>query len=223
MINHANSKENFDQFVDFLSHFCTELSTGLSPEYALAKSAQHFGHQTPKLLQGVLESVLEGTQSFSTAWATATNEYHNEGFKRLMDLLGRFIGRGANVGGSRMQKVLQQIRRNRSLAKNRLNIIKAQRAKVIALAIVTSAVLGMVSGIAPILSIAFSGFNTFGQFQEIPTMVSIQLFATLLLTVLISAYRLTQSVGSSFRVLLLCALAFIMTHLLTANLFSLIP
>ena len=72
--------------------------------------------------------------------------------------MGSYIEKGSQIGGIRMLKVLNQVRKNHTLVKNRKNIIQAQRGKLIGLAMVSSAVLGMVAGIAPIISNAYNGF-----------------------------------------------------------------
>lgn len=210
--------KDFAQFLDIITYFCTELSLGLSPEYAFVRSVQYFGEQSPTALKVALKKIIGGTQSFESAWKVITQSYQENRYKRIIELLGRFITKGANTGGVRMIKVLKQIRRNLTLSKNRRNLVKAQRMKVLALSLVSSAVLGMIAGIAPILAIAFNGSISFNLFSNPPISLTLQIAATLFLTSIVSSYRLTQIVGSSSRILILCTLAFITTFVFTQNL-----
>lgn len=215
--------EELDQFLDFLSFFCTELSSGVSPEHALFKSVQHYGNQSPEILVDAQEAIVNGSVSFTEVWITVMQKYQGTNYHRIVELLGRFLEKGARIGGVRMLKVIQQIRTNITLMKNRRNLIIAQRVKVFGLAIVSSGVLGMVAGLAPLLTFAFTDFNLINQFQKIPITYSMNILMTLLLTVMVLSYRLTQAVGNSSRTLFLCVLIFIMTYVLTTNLLAMLP
>lgn len=211
--------EEFDIFLDFITYFCTELKSGTSPEYALARSIQYFGKQSPKLLINALKTVVEGTQSFSAAWRSVIQNYSETRYQRVLELLGRFLEKSGQLGGERMLQVLKHIRMNRSLTKNRQNLIRAQRLKVFALSIVSSAVIGMIAGISPVISLAFSGLLT-NQILELPLGIIVQIFLTLFLTVNISAYHLSYIVGRSSRILLVCSLAFLTSFAIMINLIS---
>lgn len=223
MTTRENNEAEFDQFLDFITLLCTELSSGISPEYALARSVHHFGEQSPSAMTEALKSIIGGTSSFVSAWTNITSTYQENRYRRILELVGRFLEKGARIGGTRMLQVLKQIRANLTLTKNRSNLIKAQRAKVIALAVVSSAVLGMVAGLAPILALAFKGLGMLNLAQGMQTTSSLHLFLILFLTAILSSYRLTQVVGSSTRTLLLCSLAFVTMLIFTINLLSAIP
>ena len=223
MKNQGKNDEEFEQFLDFIIYFCTELTFGQSPEYALVKSINYFQDQSPNPLFDVLKTVVEGSGSFTSALNNVRKFYKDERYSRIIELLGRFIEKGSQLGGTRMLTVLQQIRTNLTLSKNRKTLIDAQRAKVFALAIVSSAVLGMVAGIAPILTVTFIGLTFVNQLLQPPLTITLNVFITLFLTVFVSSYRLTQNVGSSSRILLFCMIAFITTFLLTSNLIASIP
>ncbi|MFX1474522.1 MAG: hypothetical protein ACFFCO_03450 [Promethearchaeota archaeon] len=212
--------KEFTQFLDIITYFCTELSSGLSPEYALIRSVQYFGEQSPTTLKDALKKIIGGTRSFASAWEEITESYQESRYKRILELLGRFISKGSKTGGVRMLKVIKHIRKNLTLARNRRNLIKAQRLKVLALSIVSAAVMGMIAGIAPILAITFSSSISFHLFSKPPISMTLQIAVTLFLTSIVSSYRLTQVVGSSSRTLTLCTLAFITTFVLTQNLLA---
>lgn len=212
--------KEFTQFLDIITYFCTELSSGLSPEYALVRSVQYFGEQSPTALKDALKKIIGGTRSFVSVWKEITRSYQENRYNRIIELMGRFIIKGAKTGGVRMLKVLKQIRKNLTLSMNRRNLVKAQRMKVLSLSIVSSAVLGMIAGIAPILAITFSSSISFDLFSKPPISLTLQIAVTLFLTSIVSSYRLTQVVGSSSRTLILCTLAFITTFVLTQNLLT---
>lgn len=218
MTTNDEKDKEFTQFLDIITYFCTELSVGLSPEYAFIRSVQYFGEQSPATLKKALKKLIEGNRSFVSAWKEITESYQEDRYKRILELLGRFINKGSKTGGIRMLKVLKQIRRNLTLSRNRRNLVKAHRMKVLALSIVSSAVLGMIAGMAPILAITFDGSVSFNLFSSPPISLILQIAITLFLTSIVSSYRLTQVVGSSSRTLVLCALAFTTTFIFTQNL-----
>jgi hypothetical protein len=135
--------------------------------------------------------------------------------------LGQFLEKGALVGGARMLRVVQQVRKNTALTKNRKNLVDAQRSKVLALSVVSSAVLGMIAAIAPILAPAFTLLGLVYQQETLSAVLHI--FSALYLTAIVSSYRLSQAAKSSIRMLLLCSLSFFVTFALTANLLAAIP
>jgi len=222
---HSNKDQNeeLDQFLDFLSFFCTELSSGVSPEHALFKSVCHFGDYSPEILASAQNAIINGSVSFAEAWSTVVQAYQGTNCFRIVELLGKFLEKGARIGGMRMLKVIQQIRTNITLTKNRKNLVIAQRMKVFGLAIVSSGVLGMIAGLAPFLAFAFSDWDFIYQLQEIPITYSMNIVIALLLTVLVLSYRLTQAVGNSSKIPFLCSLIFMITYVLTSNLLALLP
>jgi hypothetical protein len=218
MTTSEKQDKEFAQFLDIITYFCTELSIGLSPEYAFIRSVQYFGEQSPEALKNAMKKIIDGDQSFISAWKEITDSYQENRYNRIIELLGRFINKGAKTGGVRMLEVLKQIRRNLTLSKNRRNLVKAQRMKVLALSVVSSAVLGMIAGLTPVLAITFDGSFSFGLFSSPPISLVLQIAITLFLTSIVSSYRLTQIVGSSSRILVLCTLAFTTTFIFTQNL-----
>jgi len=211
----------FDQFLDFVTYFCTELASGSSPEYALGRAVQYYGERTPAPFNSAFDSIARGTDSFVSAWRKVVQFYQKSNENRLVQLLGQFLDAGAVIGGTRMLKVVQHVRKNTALTKNRNNLVDAQRSKVLALSVVSSAVLGMIAAIAPILAPAFmtSGFIL----QQETLSAGLHVSSALYLTAIVSAYRLSQAAGGSIRTLLLCSLSFFLTFALTANLLTALP
>jgi hypothetical protein len=213
--------KSFDQFLDFITYLCTELVGGASPEYALERAIHYYGDRSPVPFQSAFDAIAEGTDSFVPAWTRIVKAYQFSREFRLVQLLGQFLDTGALLGGARMLRVIQQIRKNTALAKNRKNLVDAQRSKVIALSLVSSGVLGMIAAIAPILAPAFTALVLVRQ-QETMTSV-LHVFGALYLTAIVSAYRLSQAARSSIRTVALSSLSFVLTFALTANLLAAIP
>lgn len=208
----------FDQFVDFMTHFSTELSSGNSPEYSLVRTSNYFGNQTPIKIARLVKDIVKGSKSFHVAWSDLIKEYENNRNSRLIELLGRFIEKGSIVGGERMLLVLKQVRKNSAITKNRKNLVSGQRVKVTALSIVSSVVIGMIAALAPILTLAFIG----GFFSSPETGYSISfsfsILSALILTVIITGYRLSQTVGGVRHTVLLSIFAFTSTYILINHL-----
>jgi hypothetical protein len=208
----------FDQFLDFIAHFSHELTSGTAPEYALLRTVAYFGNQTPATIKVVTNEIVEGTKSFENAWADFSSKFDDTKFSRLIELLGRFLEKGSQVSGERMIQVIKQIRKNNAMTKARKNLISGQKVKVLALSLVSSIVMGMITALAPMLSLAFIGGVFSNQPQmpwaAFPSSVLIALF----LTVIITGYRLNQTVEGSTRILILYVLAFVTTYVLTNQL-----
>jgi hypothetical protein len=211
----------FDQFLDFITHFCTELAAGASPEFALGRAIHYYGNQSPSTFKNAFDAIVRGTDSFASAWRKIIQFYQQSGQSRLLHLLGQFIEKDASVGGVRMLKVVEQIRKNATLAKSRKNLIDAQRSKLVALSLVSSAILGMVAAIVPLITPAFGVIDLVHQ-PETPSIV-LHTSSALFLTAIVSSYRLSQTTKGSIRMLLLCSFSFCITLALTTNLLAAIP
>ncbi len=208
----------FDQFIDFIAHFSSELASGTSPEYALVRTSNYFGKQTPREILSALCDIVEGRKSFYDSWADLISVYSGNAYARLLELLGRFLEKGSKVGGERMLQVLKQVRKNSTMTKNRENLIKSQKVKVMALSLVSSIVIGMIAALAPILTFAFYEDLFSSSVLVYPTTIAIQIFLASLLTVIVTGYRLNQTVGGSLRIVLLCLASFGCTYVLVAHL-----
>jgi len=215
------ANEAFDLFLDFITYFCTELTAGVSPEYALGRAIHYYGDRSPTPFNSAFDGIVRGTDSFVSAWRKVVRSYEQSSQCRLLRLLGQFLEKSALVGGARMLRVVQQIRKNTALTKSRKNLVDAQRSKVLALSIVSSAVLGMIAAIAPILAPAFTLLGLVHQQETLSAVLHIS--SALYLTAIVSTYRLSQAAKSSIRMLLLCSLSFFVTFALTANLLTAIP
>lgn len=209
---------DFDQFVDFIAHFSYELTSGASPEFALVRTADYFGDQTPDSIRRAIRGILEGTKSFRKAWGDLGSMYSYTKYSRLVELLGRFLEKGSKVGGERMLQVIKEVRKNNAMTKARKSLISSQKVKVLALALVSSIVLGMITALAPMLSLAFiaGGFNY--PDSGIQTPFSFSVLTALLLTVIVTGYRLNQTVEGSMRTVFLYVMAFGCTYILTSQL-----
>ena len=208
----------FDQFIDFITHFSSELASGTSPEYALVRTANYFGKQTPREILNALNDVIDGSKSFHDTWADLIRLYSGNAYARLLELLGNFIEKGSIVGGERMLQVLKQVRKNNTMAKNRENLVKSQKVKVMALSLVSSVVIGMIAALAPLLSFAFYEGLFSSAVLVYPITIAVQIFLASLLTVIVTGYRLNQTVSGSLRIVILCLISFGCTYVLVAHL-----
>ena len=211
------SEARFDQFLDFLTHLSTELSFGTSPEYALVRTAEYFGSQTPSNIDEALNSIINGTKSFRAAWSNLVGSYKSNRNGRLLELFGRFIDKGSVDGGERMLQVLKHVRKNNAMVKNRKNLVNSQKVKVFALSFVSSVVIGLIASIAPLLTLVF--YQGLWLNTEIPpSMLSSYILIASLLTVFITGYRLNQTVSGSLRTLSINLVAFGSTYILVSHL-----
>jgi hypothetical protein len=210
-------ESEFDQFLDFLTHLSTELASGISPEYALVRTCHYFGNQTPDKLLVAMNDVANGVKAFRVAWSDLVTAYGRNRYSRLLELLRRFIEKGSVVGGERMLQVLKQVRKNYGMTKNRQNLVKGQRVKVFALSFVSAVVIGMIAAITPLLSLTFyqGGWMSTGVF---PPTISVYIIVASICTVLITGYRLNQTVDGPLRTLFINLIAFGTTFMLISHL-----
>ncbi len=213
-----NQEPEFDQFIDFIAHLSAELASGTSPEYALVRTSSYFGKTTPKPIVGIIDDIVNGAKSFHVAWKDLVNTYNQNRNSRVLDLLGRFIEKGSAIGGERMLQVIKQIRTNNTMTKNRRNLISGQRVKVVALSIVSSIVIGMIAALAPLLTLAFYQGIWTESLTTFSLSLSIQILIAALLTVIVTGYRLTQTVTGSPRTIIFSIIAFGSTYILANHL-----
>jgi len=217
--------EAFEQFLDFITYFCTELAAGMSPEYALVRSVRQYGKQSPIAFAKAIRMIERGDSSFMAAWRNIIHSFDEDRYQRIVELLGRFMERGSKIGGERMLELLRQIRVNLTLANKRRNIVRAQRMKVTILSVIASSVLGMTAGVLPIIALALQDpfwlaqpYNCITNFMHTP-----YLTVMLLLVSIVSSYRLSQVTGTSLRLVVACLLISVMTYMITMSLLVSIP
>ncbi|MFW9934486.1 MAG: hypothetical protein ACFFDU_03005 [Candidatus Thorarchaeota archaeon] len=116
-----------------------------------------------------------------------------------------------------MLEVLKQIRKNSAMTKDRKNLINSQKVKVFALSFVSSIVIGLITAIAPLLSFTF--------YQDLWTTsyvhsnsISFYILIASFLTVIITGYRLNQTVSGSIRTVSINLIAFGCTFILISHL-----
>ncbi len=217
---HSHDDE-FDQFLDFLTHLSTELASGSSPEYALLRTSHYFRKQTPKNIIEAMNCIINGTKSFRVAWSDLVIKYDNSRNARLLELLGRFVDKGSVAGGERMLQVLRHVRKNSAMTKNRKNLISSQKVKVLVLSFVSSVVIGMIAAIAPLLTLAFYQGLWFST-EIFPSSLSFYILIASFLTVIVTGYSFNQTVGGSLRTLSLNLVAFGSIYILISNLLLLL-
>ncbi len=213
---HSDDTE-FDQFLDFLTHLSTELASGTSPEYALVRTSQYFGNQTPNDIVETLDHIINGTKSFHVAWSDLVANYYDNRNSRLLELLGRFVDKGSVVGGERMLQVIKHVRKNSAMTKNRKNLVSSQRVKVFTLSFVSSVVIGMIAAIAPLLTLAFYQ-GVWVSTEIYPSSLSFYILVASFLTVTVTGFRLNQTVGGSSRTFTINLVAFGCTYILISQL-----
>jgi hypothetical protein len=213
---HSDDTE-FDQFLDFLTHLSTELASGTSPEYALVRTSHYFGNQTPNDIVETLDHIINGTKSFHVAWSDLVENYIDNRNSRLLELLGRFVDKGSVIGGERMLQVIKHVRKNSAMTKNRKNLVSSQRVKVFALSFVSSIVIGMIAAISPLLTLAFYQ-GVWVSTETYPSSLSFYIVVASFLTVIVTGFRLNQTVGGSSRTLSINLVAFGCTYILISQL-----
>jgi hypothetical protein len=116
-----------------------------------------------------------------------------------------------------MLEVLKHIRKNSAMTKNRQNLVNSQKVKVFALSYVSSVVIGLIAAIAPLLTLAFyQGFWV--NLESSPPTFSYYILIASFLTVLVTGYRLNQTVSGSLRTLSINLITFGSTYILVSHL-----
>ena len=222
----SQSDEELSEVTRFLSFFADELKLGICPEQAYAYALSKYnGSLKPVFMEGVrqlfigalpLKIILEG---IAASFNSLNSQY-------LLQLTCKFIEKDSVEAGRILLSMIRTLEENSSLVKKRSHLLRAKNLKTKILSLATSLILGYVTALTPLFAMLFllrqknladitSSLN-FNLLSFWPAIVSFFFISIL------TAYQLTEFTEgeSSWPMLFLSALIFIITILLTQSLLN---
>jgi hypothetical protein len=224
----SQSDDELNEVTSFLCFFADELKLGICPEqaytYALSK---YNGILKPLFMEGVrhlfigalpIKQVLKG---ISTSLNSLNSQY-------LLQLTCKFLEKDSIEAGRILMSMVRTLEENSSLIKKRNNLLRAKNLKTKILSLATSLVLGYMAAMTPLFAMLFllrqqnladlTASLSLNSLSFWPALVSFFFISIL------TAYQLTEFTESesSWPMLFLSAMIFIITFLLTHSLLAIL-
>ena len=190
----GTSESELLEFLHFLTFFANELKLGIPQEIALLKSFRSYQGSLKNSFDTCIREIYSGYSSFKQGWNKLKQYFGNSQIKFLFELTGRMLEKSAMETGNRITSIVQQIKANRELIKERESIIKAQQFKIKFLTFIMAAILGLIAGLVPLLFQISIMLNNPEVGAQLLFWESFPLAIALLIMVLYASFFLTKLV-----------------------------
>jgi len=147
----GSNTSNLIEFLDILTYFGNQLKQGKPQEIALLEAYRSYQGPLKPSIQDCLKKIYLQNKSFKISWYELQKILNDSQIHFLIALIARMLDKSSIETGHRILSILQQLKANRELIREREIIIKAQQFKVKFLSFVLAAILGLLAGIAPLL------------------------------------------------------------------------
>ncbi len=224
----SRSDEELSEVATFLSFFADELKLGICPERAYTFALSKYkGALKTIFVEGVrqlfigalpLKQVLKGI-------ASSLNSLNSQ---YLLQLTCKFLEKDSVEAGKILMSMVRTLEENSSLIKKRNHLLRAKNLKTKILSLATSLVLGYVTALTPLFAMLF----LLRQQNLLDLTVSLSLnplsfwpaIVSFFFISILTAYQLTEFTEgeSSWPMLFLSAMIFIITFLLTHSLLKIL-
>jgi len=190
----GNSVSALVEFLNFLLYFTNELKLGESQEIALFRAVQSYTGKLKPILEECCDAVCYWGNAFNKSWLALKSKIKNTQIDFLIDLVNRMLSKSSLESGVRLTSVIHQLNANRELIREREGVIKAQQFKIKFLIFVMAGILGLVSGMTPLLTQIFNMLSNPEVTITYNPLSSLALWGALFLMTVYSAYFLTKLV-----------------------------
>jgi hypothetical protein len=192
-------ENEYSEIEQFLYNFSQKLILGSSPESAFLTAAHaHKGDLTNALKQASLK-LLHNSTPLTEIWDIIINELHSKEGKRLLILALKSLNRSPTATGEQLVLLVNQIRKNQILLKERQGILSTLMFKTRLLIIVAAITLGVISSLTPFLEL-ISRIDTIDFIYTGIQLIPYEHFFPLIFTISISlglvAYNAENILGS---------------------------
>ncbi len=143
----------YDEFLNFMVLIGERLRMGDTLEVALPEVRDDVGPEVQSIIDPAIEMIYWKNQSLSDAMQTARDAALGQRVANLLAMIEKMCIASAVDAGERISRIASRLIKRSALAKERESIIAAQRLKVYVLSITSSMVLGLLTSLAPFLSI----------------------------------------------------------------------
>ena len=178
-------------------YFGNKLKLGSPQEIALLKAFMAYNGEFKELFEKSVNLIHYQNYSFRRGWNELKNSFSNPQINFLINLISRMLEKSSAETGNRINSIVQQIKTNRELIKDRESIIKAQQFKIKFLTFIMAAILGLIAGIIPLLFQISNIFENLGLQNGVLFWESFPLVLSLLIMTLYSSYFLNKLVKTN--------------------------
>ncbi len=145
--------EEYDEFLNFMMLLGERLQSGDTLEVALFEVRDDIAPPFQSKLDLMLRSIQSERASIQEAFEIASNHVLGQRVANLLMTIISMCEISAKDAGERISKISSRLIKRSSIARERESILAAQRMKVYILTITSSAVLGLLTSLAPFLYI----------------------------------------------------------------------
>lgn len=148
-----NRRREVIELENFLTIFSTYLRLGLSPETSLLMACEQYSGELKSLLSATVQAVITAGGAASYALAALSKRLKSPECKRILILFSRALNKDAKLFGDTALSIISCLKENRAL-KDYVNLLYSKmRLRASLLTIVSSAVLAVMTRLAPLISI----------------------------------------------------------------------
>ncbi|WXG40808.1 MAG: hypothetical protein WED07_08520 [Candidatus Freyarchaeum deiterrae] len=155
----------FQEILAFLTFLSEELKKGKSPETSLRIAAINYSGPIKQKLMSIVNEISVGKSSLEEAWNFFDELSDSIQVRRILWLVKKALTKNSQEAGRMLERTIWEIREDQQLVEERKNQLNAQLFKIKILSVATSAILGLISSLAPLFSIS----SNFLQYQYLPT------------------------------------------------------
>lgn len=162
------NEDIFQEILTFLTFLSEELKKGKSPETSLRIAAINYSGPIKQKLMSIVNEIIGGQSSLEEAWNYFDELTDNIQVRRVLWLVKKALTKNSREAGKMLERTIWEIREDQQLVEERKNQLNAQLFKIKILSVASSAILGLISSLAPLFSIS----SNFLKYQYIPTTIT---------------------------------------------------
>jgi hypothetical protein len=206
------------KWIDFLDNLCINLES-FPPDYAILL--------TYKIVFQGKKSLINTKISLASIFLLIYNHFTSNRVKILISYVEKLILKDSKIAQSKLRKMNERLKLQRSIGKRRIQELKAQKFKIYCFVFVLPIILGVLAGLYPLFSsimeisgkITIADVLEYGSFSSSWQINPVLFFFGLLLFALISTYNFSKIILQQrwFPLLLLSCCIFLITFLLGFN------
>lgn len=158
----------FQEVLTFLTLFSEELKKGRNPEISLMIAATNYSGPIKQKLMFIVNKTIGGQSTLQEVWKYFDDLTDNIQVRRVFWLVKKALTKNSEEAGKMLERTIWEIREDQQLVEERKNQLNVQLFKVKILSVASSAILGLISSLAPLFSVSSNLF----WYQYIPIMIT---------------------------------------------------
>jgi hypothetical protein len=228
LTNSPSTDEELSEVANFLSFFADELKLGTCPEQAYKYALSKYNGALKHLFVKGAHRLVIGAQPLTLILKDIASSLNSLNSKYLLQLSCKFLEKDTMEAGRILLSMVRTLEENSSLIKKRGHLLRAKNLKTKILSLATSLVLGYVAALTPLFAMLFLLRQQ--NIEELTTSLSFNLLSfwpaiiSFFFIGILTSYQLTEFTEgeSSWAMLFISALIFIITFLLTRSLLTIL-